>query len=581
MKYLSKLSLIAGILIILSACENTDLDLQVNPNAVSPDQASVADLYNQIQLTFSNIYGFFNGRFNNGPGSVVRMYHAGGNFNYEALSQPTDFNGLWFNAYSNLFPDVDALIALAEERGLDVHKGSVMIMKAYTLIGLVDVLGNVPYSQAGMGTDAISPPADPGDQVYSAAMDMLDQAISLLSGTSASGPSNDLYYGGDATKWVKLANTIKLKAALNMRLVDPSGSAGIINGIISGGNIISSADDDFVFQYGNQRTNPNSRSGMYNNHYEVNDGDYLSNYYMWLLKAGKITADGVEFEDPRTRYYFYRKVDDAVNQDATTFSCHFSTLPDQEAKPPHYAAIDPRIPYCIAHPDGYSGRDHMNGEGIPPDGPIRTSYGLYPGGGQFDDETFEDTRQSGTTGGLGAGVDPIMLSFYSDFMRAEAALMLGTSDDARAMLEQGIRGSMAKVESFESLVSATMSRVVTDDRTGTTFSIKEQYGLSEEKVNEYVDFVLAQYDAATSDDERLNVINTEYYLALWGNGYEAYNMYRRTGKPDNMAPGLEPAYGDFTNSFYLPDVHVNRNATASQKLLTQRVFWDDGSAGAY
>ena len=575
MKYFNKILIVIGVMIVMSACDSTDLDLQVNPNAVAPDQASVTDLYNNIQLTVSNI--FF--ALETTPGAAARMYHAGGNFNYESWTQPTLFNGLWFNAYSNLFPDIDALIALAEERGLDVHKGSALIMKAYVLMGLVDMMGNVPLSQAGQGTDVISPPADPGDQVYSSAMGMLDEAISLLSSTSAGGPSGDLFYGGDAAKWVKAANSIKLKAALNMRLVDPSGSASTINGLISGGNLITEAGDDFIFQYGNQRTNPNSRHYKYNNHYEVNDGDYLSNYFMWMLKAGKTLEDGSEYEDPRTRYYFYRKVKDAVNQDATTFSCHFSTLPDQNAKPAHYATIDPRIPYCIAHPEGYSGRDHLNGEGIPPDGPIRTSYGLYPGGGQFDDETFEDTRKMGTTGGLGAGIDPIMLSFYVDFMRAEAALTLGTSDDPRAMLEKGMRGSMAKVESFESLVASTMSDQ--RDIRGNIFTVKELYGLSEESVNEYVDYVLAQYDAASSDDERLNVINTEYYLALWGNGYEAYNMYRRTGKPDNMAPGLEPAYGEFINSFFLPDVHVNRNASASQKTTTDRVFWDDGSAGAY
>ena len=58
-------------------------------------------------------------------------------------------------------------------------------------------------------------------------------------------------------------------------------------------------------------------------------------------------------------------------------------------------------------------------------------------------------------------------------------------------------------------------------------------------------------------------------------------MYRRTGKPDNMQPALEASFGNFTRSFYLPDVHVNRNANATQKAITDRVFWDDGSADLY
>ena len=74
----------------------------------------------------------------------------------------------------------------------------------------------------------------------------------------------------------------------------------------------------------------------------------------------------------------------------------------------------------------------------------------------------------------------------------------------------------------------------------------------------------------------------EYYIAAWGNGLEAYNMYRRTGKPDNMMPTLEPDGGNFPRSYPYPDVYVNRNANAVQKAdLTARTFWDDGSVVLY
>ncbi len=576
MKYLNKLLLIAVALVFVTACDNTELDLQENPNAVGPDQASINDLYHNIQLTFGGIFQ----QLEQTPGAAARMYHAGA-FNYESWHGPTDFNGLWFNAYSNLFPDVDALVILADERGLKIHSGSAKILKAYTMMGLVDLFGNVPYSQAGQGTDVISPAADPGDQVYSAAISLLDEAIGELTGTNAAAPANDLFYGGDAALWTKAAKTLKLRAAVATRLVDPSGAASTVNALVSEGDIIDENTEDFQGHFGSQRTNPNSRHYKYNNHYETGDGDYLSNYYMWKLCCEKQEEDGTEIRDPRTNYYFYRKVEKTAEQDLTTYSCHFSISPDQSAQPAHYATIDPRLPYCIASADGYSGRDHLNGEGIPPDGPIRTSYGLYPGGGQFDDATFQDTRQQGTTGGLGAGIIPVLLASYTDFLRAEAALTIGTSDDPRALLESGIRKSMDKVESFEDLVSSLMSEQ-REVRGGGTASVKEIFGLSQEKIDAYVNFVLVQYDAAGSDDERLDIIMNEYYIALWGNGLEAYNMYRRTGKPNNMAPGLEPAFGEFVNTFFLPDVHVNRNANATQKSsFGERVFWDDGSAGAY
>ena len=307
-------------------------------NAVTPENASINDLYNNIQLSFRNFYTGAQGN----PGSLARMYHAGA-FTYNNLVTPTSLTGTWFNAYSTLYPDIDALLALADERGLDIHAGSAMIMKAYTMMVLVDLFGNVPFSQAGQGTDVISPAADPGDQVYAAAITLIDNAISRLNGTAAGAPAVDNFYGGDADKWIKFGNTLKIRAALN------TGDGGTIGSLASGGNIIASAADDFQFNYGNQRTNPNTRHPFYNAHYEVGDGPYLSNWFMWIVAGEKKDADGIGIPDPRLRYYFYRKVDDSVNQDATTYGCNFSITPDQDAKPAHWDAVDPAFPYWLRY----------------------------------------------------------------------------------------------------------------------------------------------------------------------------------------------------------------------------------------
>lgn len=568
MKFINRLLMLVLVLGLSVSCDNLDLDLLDNPNAITPENASLNDLYNQVQLGFRNVYQGAQGT----PGAAARMYHAGGG-TYEDFAQPESFDGLWNSTYSGLFPDIDALIALADPAGFDIHAGSARIMKAYSLVALVDILGNVPNSQALQGTDVISPGPDPGDQVYAAAETLIDEAITQLSGSKAAAPSFESFYGGNADQWIKFGNTLKLKMALN------KGDASTINSLVSGGNIISSAADDFTFKYGNQRTNPNSRHPFYQSHYEVGDGAYMSNYYMWLLAGDKVSVDGVNIIDPRINYYFYRKVEDAGAQDQTTYSCHFSIFPDQTATPAHWAATSPNVPYCIIPGTGYSGRDHLNPDGIPPDGPIRTSYGLYPGGGQFDDATFKDTRQQGTTGGLGQGIWPIMLSSMTDLLRAEAALTLGTSDDARALLESGIRASMAKVETFESLVPGTMSTEV-EIRGGGSGTVKQLYGLSEDKIDRYVNNVLDLYDAADADG-KLDLVAKELMIASWGNGLEAYNLYRRTGKPNNMQPALEAAYGDFPRTFLLPAVHVTRNSSVSQKTFNDRVFWDDGSVDLY
>ncbi len=563
------------ILLVLgvSACEVTDLDLQEDPNAVSPENASADDLFTSIQGSFE---GIFNGSWGFTSG-ITRMTALTpfSIYDYVNATQPQNYNAIWTNAYANLFPDVDALITIGEEIGLDVHVGAAKIMKAYALTTLVDMFGNVPNSEAGNGTDIISPIADNGSDVYAAANALLDEAIATLEGTTAPAITGDVFYQGNAAKWATLAKTLKLRMALTTRLVNGSAAAEI-DAIVSAGDLIDDPSEDFQANFATKRDNPNSRHPRYNEHYETTDGGYLGNYFMWLLVGDKIDADENTITDPRLRFYFYRQVKDANVYGTNEYSCHFTNLPDQTAKPAHYNDVDPRLPYCVL-PSGYWGRDHINGEGIPPDGNLRTVYGLYPAGGQFDDDTYGEAQQAGTTGGLGAGIHPIVLSSFVYFMRAEAALTLGTSDDAREMLEAGIRASIDKVISFTSLVPATMSREIEDPITGETNSVEDIYVPTAEDIDEYVTFVLDAYDAA-DEDGKLDVIMKEYMIALWGNGIDSYNNYRRTGKPDNMAPTLEPGPGPFIRSAFLPANHVNLNANATQKELTEQVFWDTNSA---
>jgi hypothetical protein len=292
---------------------------------------------------------------------------------------------------------------------------------------------------------------------------------------------------------------------------------------------------------------------------------------MWLLRSEK---DNV---DPRTRYYFFRKVERADNQDATTYSCHFGAAYDPSAIPDYYVAVDPNMPFCIAATDGYSGRDHLNGEGIPPDGPIRTSWGLYPAGGDFDADDYIDTRDDGTIGGLGAGIAPVMLSSYVNFLRAEGALYGLSSENAKQLMIDGINDSFDKVEGFEALVASKMETEILQ-RDSSLLTIKELYGINDTDKAAYIAEVDSLFDAAA---DPLTVVAKEYYIAAFGNGVEAYNMYRRTGYPDNMQPAIESAPGPFPLTFFYPSNSVERNSSISQKDgLTTQVFWQGNYSDA-
>jgi hypothetical protein len=71
----------------------------------------------------------------------------------------------------------------------------------------------------------------------------------------------------------------------------------------------------------------------------------------------------------------------------------------------------------------------------------------------------------------------------------------------------------------------------------------------------------------------------QYFVAMFGNGTDAYNFYRRTGYPTTLQPNIEPTPGGFIRSFFYPANYTNTNSNATQKSgVDIQVFWDTNPA---
>ncbi|HSJ69369.1 MAG TPA: SusD/RagB family nutrient-binding outer membrane lipoprotein [Anditalea sp.] len=527
-----------------------DMDLLDNPNVVTAETASPTFLLNKIQLDYAEL---FNTTSTNGM-RLTRMMSQPSNL-YEQAYIPVNFNGIWSNAYANILNDIAFLEGMNENTPIPRHMAIAKTIKAMVLMTLVDYFGDIPFSQA-LDPSNYNPTTDDGESVYAAALAALQEAR-VAFGESTTRMPQDLYYTNNAAgvaRWQKLINSLELKYHLNRRLIDVPGSTAAINSLITEDNFLG-AGDDFVFRYGTTQANPDSRHPRFSQ-YGAGGGDYQSTWYMWNLTEAK------GFDDPRARYYFYRQV--LVNPtDADALRCI------GEIAPSHYLAGG--WPFCLPGSRGYWGRDHLNAEGIPPDNLLKTVYGIYPAGGKFDNNAGTNVGGSAgaTLGAAGAGVQPIMLASFVDFMLAEAAITLGTAGDASALTMSGITKHMNYIRAY-ALSTADAANVG-------AFYPNEDWTA---RVNEYVAFVNNEFTTATSNDARLNIIGREYWLSLFGNGNEAYNLHRRTGKPSNMQPGLLASFGDYPRSFFYPNNYMVTNNNASQKPSQRvRVFWDTNPVG--
>ncbi|TAG70905.1 MAG: SusD/RagB family nutrient-binding outer membrane lipoprotein, partial [Runella slithyformis] len=523
-------------------------------NQVNLSNTDVNFLLNRIELDYAGNNAGVGNHFNQMTDPAMRltrMLNQGAAI-YDNAVTPNGLNNAWTNAYANIMTDVKTLLPLAETGGLLIHAGIGRTIRASVLLNLVDAFGNVPYSEA-LNAENFNPKTDDGAGIYTVAIADLDKAIENFTATSRGAATGDLFYGGSADSWIRVANTLKLKALLNRSLIDRSGSTTGINALISGNRLISTAAQNFTFKFGTNLLNPDTRHPRYGGQYSpTGGGDYQSNSYMGAMFNSK------GFPDPRMRYYFYRQIT-RNSTDVNEIRC----ITNQ--KPTHYGANDV---FCFPTTVGYWGRDHLSNEGIPPDGLRRTAWGLYPAGGLYDNDANRGVSLGAGAGG--AGIHPIMMRSFVDFMLAESVLRLGTTGDAKALLRSAVEKSMADVRAY-ALGTTEAGKIATYEA--------DQKIVWADEVKRYVDKVLADYDAATADG-KLNIVATEYWFAAHGNGIEIYNLYRRTGKPAGQQPALEPSPGGFVRSYYYPLDLITRNSNAKQKTnATLPVFWDNNPAG--
>ena len=538
-----------AVIFMIGACDSTELDITQDPNALPPDAASTDFFISQVQVDFGTLIASLEVE----ASEAVRILNMDGR-NYNNAFEPTRFDQEWEQAYRQILNDIKTMNPLAEEAEQYYHIAMGQVLEAYVLVTLVDLFGDVPYSQALLGGENLNPDVDPGANVYAEAEQLLRDAITNFEREDVlTEPLQDLFYQGDWENWIKAANSILLKVYLTTRLIDTDADDKF-QAIIDGGDYITSTDEDFQFPWNTSFNNPDARHPEYVDAYTPGGTNtYMSNWLMDYMLNSKVGngVDDFEAADPRMKYYFYRQTSSVPQDQPNLINCV------EESAPPHYTA---GTVFCSLA-NGYWGRDHGDDDGIPPDGQLRTAYGVYPVGGLFDDNSFS-VIASITQGAGGGGITPIMLASWVDIMRAEMALVSGDAPAARNLLQSGVAKSFAKVRSFGELDATADLSTAPDPSLDAT----------------YITELGQIFDAATSEGERMDILGSEYFVALFGNGLDGFNFYRRTGRPSTLQPNLEPAPGSFFRSFFYPPVFVERNSSESQKAdVTTPVFWDTGT----
>lgn len=244
MKYKNKIATLTIVVlttITIISCSKKDFAINKNPDSPTDASASYSEILPAALQSTSYIMANTNtGFLQNYMGFWARSGDFQPSVDEETYAFTTSFGpsvGLWNTLYSNA-TNYNITQQKAKAAGAGTYEAISRIMKAQSFQYLVDVFGNIPYSQALKGASVPTPVYDNGVDIYKSLLRELDSAILTLKSPSTNIDKNpniatiDFVYGGNTTKWIRFANTLKLRLlvhAFRVNGIDKAAEMAIIN----------------------------------------------------------------------------------------------------------------------------------------------------------------------------------------------------------------------------------------------------------------------------------------------------------------------------------------------------------------
>lgn len=416
---------------------------------------------------------------------------------------------------------------------------------AFLALANTDTYGDMPFKiyASAQTPETNNVPYDTQADVYDGLFRMLRQAVETIDPDDASQyviDTDDICYNGDARKWLRFANTLRLRLACRISNVDPERAKKEAQDAISNkwGLMESNADnmrtvpryapiEDGGINDGGQENVLAMCSVMYNGDCVM--GWDLENYYRtlstgggkYIVKTGR-TGQVEKVIDPRCLVSWYRS-----GMTASTLAAGEESLrEDFKGCPKGYAE-----PTMLA-PNQFS--------------LTRTAKDAA--------KSKKHDRKSWFN-----CAEPTVWLGYAEslFLRAEAALRGWDSGSPEEWYRKGIEASMA------------------------------YYEIDRADVDSYINGLVALNDGtfASGDKEKiLEAIITQKWMAVFPNGNEAWAEFRRTDYPKLMLPLNNASGGDVPEGHFIKRI-LYPNSENSNKGFTEsgmsavnsqgkRLWWD-------
>jgi hypothetical protein len=464
---------------------------------------------------------------------VQHITTAGWPANYVFYAYNEDYNTAYWNIYSGGRGAIREIINVLDKwngaEGFGNDYQMARILKAYMFHRMTDLHGDIPYSEVGRLKDGIAyPKYDTQKAIYDDLLKELDEAQASISGSASQLGSADVYYGGDAGKWKKFANSLMLRVAMRLSKVDPATAETWVKKAVTNG-IFESVDDNAMLIH-TDGTPSNDSAEPYAKIFSDADAGtfFISETFMDILK---------EANDPRIALIASVCEDPGKN---------YSSGEYQKGDPD--PAKQKGLPVGYDTDGGEWDIKHLIGEDA------KAVYeSTYSVPSRY---TYSDPQR---------GVTMIVTHAENQLLLAEAAVRGWVSGAAKDYYEAGVRAAMEQFKFYSG-----------------GQELYNQY-LTPAAVNAYL--TANPFDTGKA----LEQINTQYYITTFCDEYEAFANWRRSGYPvltpvqNTGYPAVYQAENSIPRRFVYPSSESQSNPVNYQEAvkrlsggdrMTSRVWWD-------
>lgn len=543
----SALTLATGVMTV--GCTDNFEELNTDPYELNPDalpfSAQFQEPMSYVYAPQQNLFQYcFSLNIDLFSGYFMTPHNFNGSGNVDYALNRGFCGGMYENVYLHIFNNTRRLITSCEEQGFVDYAGMMRVIQAYAIQMLTDVYGPVSYTSAIEDpTNGASFSYDKQEDIYNSMFALLDEAIKNFQNPTSdltSRQSFDFWCNGDLDLWIKVANQLKLRMAMRIVKANPT--------------------------LAKQKAEEAAQAGVLTQDILINQGfsNEQTRMFEWGdsgMNANLITImEG--YNDPRLPLYVTKNQADVVCEDGSTIA---------------------------------SGTKYLG---------IRGGCNLPVRPNQWGN--FSKIVCSYTT------AFPIMKAAEGYFLRAEGILRgwnMG-GGTAQQWYEDGIRTSIKnevayKGEGKEPLagISTVSDEEINTYINGTTLQEDFVDPVDSQNSIKAQNDVCVKWDESASNEQKLQRIIIQKWIANFPISCEGWAEYRRTGYPKffpnrvNLSNGTIDTDEQIRRLIY-SDNEINTNNAELQKgieLLNQenssskftgdiggtRVWWDKANVGNF